>query len=96
MTAPPQPPSLPDISQYLSLHGFLSFWQNSTYGLFIYVVAGLMVSSIYLKTRSVGLTVAAAIILMLTTPMLSWLSIPVALGLSYLIYRSIYRRSPYS
>jgi len=85
-------PDFPDFTDYFSLQNFIRFWTSSTYGLFPHVLSGLAVAAVYLKTRSIGLAVIATMVILLASPMISWLSIFIALGLSYLLYRALYKK----
>ena len=85
-------PEFPDFTDYFSMQNFIRFWTSSTYGLFPHVLSGLAVAAVYLKTRSIGLAVIATMVILLASPMISWLSIFIALGLSYLLYRALYKK----
>lgn len=91
----PSIPEFPDPMEFFSIRRFISFWMEQTYGLFVYVVAVLMVASVYLKTHSVSLSIITAGLLIATFPWLGWLAVFIAVGLAWLLYRAFYKKTDY-
>lgn len=92
---PPSPPQLPDLSQFFSVGNYLNFWNTQTYGLFIYVVVGLLGFSIYAKTKSITLTAVVLLITAVGLDVAQWLIIFVVPALAYLLYSVFYKRKPF-
>ncbi|MEB3788288.1 MAG: hypothetical protein GSR72_00140 [Desulfurococcales archaeon] len=79
------PPDIPNWSIQNIIGNFTNFWQNSTHGYFIPLLAGLFVLSVFLKTRSLSATLVAAAV---TAGVVSesWLVLVVGLALAGLIW----------
>lgn len=79
------PPDIPSWNITSIIGNFTSYWQQSTHGYFIPLLAGLFVLSVFLKTRSLSATlVSAAVAGAIVSE--SWLVLVVGLALAGLIW----------
>ena len=83
------PPPLPGILDNLSLdqliNNFIAFWTQSTSGFFAPVIMGLVVVSVFLKTRSLSATGVAALAVA-AAAYREWLLLVAALALAGLLW----------
>ena len=87
--------SPPDWAQYTDPGNFVAWWKDATHGIFPIVFLGLVVLGVYAKTKSPALTAVVAGIGAVTFASGNWLVLPVALALAYLLWRVIWKRTPY-
>jgi len=80
--------TLPDV---MNITAFQHFWDVSTFGLFSVVLPLLAVASIYLATRSIGLTLVSLIVISVIYQNTAFFVLTVSIGLAYMIYKAIWR-----
>ena len=80
--------TLPDV---MNITAFQHFWDVSTFGLFSLVMPLLVVVSIYLATRSIGLALVTLIVISVIYQNTALIVLTLGVGLAYMIYKAIWR-----